>query len=57
MVWELKNKGFISRGKPLILVGGFCDPLVDLIKGREPESGCCIQPAYGGLMRSGQRKF
>jgi hypothetical protein len=35
MVWELKNKGFINRGKPLILAGGFWDPLVDLIKGCE----------------------
>jgi uncharacterized protein (TIGR00730 family) len=43
MVWELKNKGFINRDKPLILVGGFWKPLVDLIKGCEPESGRCIQ--------------
>ena len=43
MVWELKNKGFISRDKPLILVGGFWKPLVDLIKEREPGSGCCIR--------------
>ena len=43
MVWELKNKGFINRDKPLILVGGFWKPLVDLIKGCEPELGRCIQ--------------
>lgn len=39
-VWELKNKGFINKNKPVILVGGFWQPLVDLMKAEEPE---CIQ--------------
>jgi len=30
-VWELKNKGFLEADKPIILVGGFWKPLVDLI--------------------------
>ena len=37
-VWELKNKGFIEADKPIILVGGFWKPLVDLIAGDDPES-------------------
>ena len=31
MVWELKNKGFLGAPKPIILVGEFWRPLVDLI--------------------------
>ena len=30
-VWELENKGFLEAHKPIILVGGFWKPLVDLI--------------------------
>lgn len=30
-VWELKNKGFLAEKKPIILVGGFWKPLVDLV--------------------------
>ena len=30
-VWELKNKGFPDTDKPIILVGGFWLPLLDLI--------------------------
>jgi uncharacterized protein (TIGR00730 family) len=44
-VWELKNKGFINKDKPIILVGGFWKPLVDLIKGSETRSDWCIQQA------------
>ena len=37
-VWELKNKGFINAGRPVILVGGFWKPLVDLVVTDDP--GC-----------------
>ncbi len=30
-VWELKNKGFLKADKPIILLGGFWKPLVELI--------------------------
>ena len=30
-VWELKNKGFLKADKPIILLGGFFKPLVELI--------------------------
>ena len=30
-IWELKHKGFLDRGKPIILVGGFWKPLVNLV--------------------------
>jgi uncharacterized protein (TIGR00730 family) len=30
-VWELKNKGFFNADKPIILLGGFWKPLVELI--------------------------
>jgi uncharacterized protein (TIGR00730 family) len=46
-VWELKNKGFIEEAKPIILVGGFWRPLVDLIAGCDPESGRYIHKADG----------
>jgi uncharacterized protein (TIGR00730 family) len=44
-VWELKNKGFIKADKPIILVGGFWKPLVDLIAGEDHESGRYIRQA------------
>jgi uncharacterized protein (TIGR00730 family) len=44
-VWELKNKGFIKADKPIILVGGFWKPLVDLIAAGDPESSRYIQQA------------
>jgi uncharacterized protein (TIGR00730 family) len=38
MVWEWKNKGFLPPGKPIILVGGFWKPLVDLIATDDADS-------------------
>jgi uncharacterized protein (TIGR00730 family) len=46
-VWELKNKGFIKEDKPIILVGGFWKPLVDLIAADDPDSGRYIRQADG----------
>ncbi len=37
-VWELKNKGFLETEKPIILVGEFWKPLVDLIASQDPDS-------------------
>ena len=37
-VWELKNKGFLEADKPIILVGGFWKPLVDLVASDYPDS-------------------
>ena len=37
-VWELKNKGFLSEAKPIILVGSFWRPLIDLIAESDPDS-------------------
>jgi len=37
-VWELKNKGFLEKHKPIILVGGYWKPLVDLIAIDDPDS-------------------
>ena len=47
MVWELKNKGFLKKSKPIILVGEFWRPVVDLIESDEPNSSSCIQIAAG----------
>lgn len=44
-VWELKNKGFIEEDKPIILVGGFWKPLIDLIVSCDPESSQYIRQA------------
>jgi uncharacterized protein (TIGR00725 family) len=45
MVWELKNKGFINKDKPIILVGGFWKPLVRLITECEPVASLHLQQA------------
>ncbi|MHC4121639.1 MAG: LOG family protein [Planctomycetota bacterium] len=37
-VWELKNKGFLEEGKPIILAGVFWEPLIELIEADDPES-------------------
>jgi uncharacterized protein (TIGR00730 family) len=37
-VWELKNKGFPEANKPIILVGRFWKPLVDLVAIDDPDS-------------------
>ena len=37
-IWELKNKGFLEKDKPIILVGKFWMPLLELIAVYEPES-------------------
>ena len=38
-VWELKNKGFFERDKPIIIVGEFWDGLVSLVGS---EDGRCV---------------
>ena len=42
-VWELKNKGFPDADKPIILVGGFWLPLLDLIASDDPDSSRYIK--------------
>ncbi|MBN2313280.1 MAG: LOG family protein [Sedimentisphaerales bacterium] len=37
-VWELKNKGFLDADRPIILVGRFWRPLVDLVATDDPDS-------------------
>jgi uncharacterized protein (TIGR00730 family) len=37
-VWELKNKGFLKADKPIILLGGFWKPLVELIATDDADS-------------------
>lgn len=46
-VWELKNKGFLDRGRPIILVGGFWQPLVDLVAGEDPSCVAGVVVAGG----------
>jgi uncharacterized protein (TIGR00730 family) len=46
-VWELKNKGFLEADKPIILVGGFWKPLVDLIATDDPDSSRYVKQADG----------
>ena len=43
-VWELKNKGFLDRGKPIVLAGGFWRPLVELMA--QDDSACMTQVAF-----------
>ena len=44
-VWELKNKGFLKADKPIILIGGFWKPLVDMIASDDPDSSRYIKQA------------
>lgn len=44
-VWELKNKGFLRNTKPIILVGEFWKPLIDLVAIDSPDSRQHIQQA------------
>jgi predicted Rossmann-fold nucleotide-binding protein len=37
-VWELKNKGFLKADKPIILLGGFWKPLIELIMTDDADS-------------------
>ncbi len=36
-VWELKHKGFLDRTRPVVLVGEFWKPVVDLVAGDDPK--------------------
>ena len=44
-VWELRNKGFLKGDKPIIIVGEFWKPLVDLIAIDDPESSRYVELA------------
>ncbi len=44
-VWELKNKGFLKTDKPIILLGGFWKPLVELVARDDPDSGRYVKQA------------
>ncbi len=44
-VWELKNKGFLKTDKPIILVGGFWKPLVDMVARDDPDGGRFVKQA------------
>ena len=44
-IWELKNKGFLQKHKPIILVGKFWKPLLDLIAIDDPDAIQYIQQA------------
>ena len=38
-VWELKNKGFLKIDKPIILIGEYWKPLVELLRIDDPDCG------------------
>jgi uncharacterized protein (TIGR00725 family) len=40
MVWELKNKGFLEAARPIVLLGDFWRPLVELVAADDPR---CLQ--------------
>lgn len=44
-VWELRNKGFLKPDKPIIIVGEFWKPLVELIAIDDPKSGRYVELA------------
>lgn len=44
-VWELRNKGFSKPDKPIILLGEFWKPLVELLATDNPDCGRYVEPA------------
>jgi len=42
-VWELKNKGFLKADKPIILLGGFWKPLIELIATDDADSSMYVK--------------
>lgn len=44
-VWEHKNKGLAEADKPIILMGDFWQPLVQMMSAADPRSTRCIQIA------------
>jgi len=44
-VWELKNKGFLEPDKPIILIGEFWKPLVELIASDDVDSNRHVMQA------------
>jgi hypothetical protein len=42
-VWELKNKNFINAEKPVIIIGNFWCPLLELIATDDPEAVRYVQ--------------
>ena len=44
-VWELKNKGFLSADKPIILCGDFWKPLVELVEADDPGAARAVRTA------------
>jgi len=46
MVWELKNKGFLGEEKPIILLGEFWNPLVQVIASDDSAAVLSIRRAY-----------
>ena len=46
-VWELKNKGFLNADKPIILLGGFWKPLIELIATDDADSNRYVKLADG----------
>ena len=48
-VWELKNKGFLDGGKPIILMGEFWRPLVRLMAAEDAQSIGCVEVAASSV--------
>jgi len=44
-IWELKNKGFLNKDKPIILLGDFWKPLLDLVDKDDPASSKLLHQA------------
>jgi len=46
-VWEMKNKGFFSADRPIILLGDFWRPLVELVGKDDAAGGSCVRQVNG----------
>jgi len=47
MVWELKNKGFLDGERPIILVGEFWKPLLDVVASDDADSRRSVEQVDG----------
>lgn len=47
MVWELKNKGFLGAEKPIILLGEFWKPLLDVVASDDADSSRSVEQVDG----------
>lgn len=52
-VWEYKNKGFADANKPILLVGDFWRPLIEMMQSQDPRCGACVEMVNDAVQAAG----